>query len=313
MIVQKKDEHYRQLALDYKNRAKLKKCMAAIHLESDFDIIFWDKIFKHFFPQHTFDYVTYSKTMEGKKATGCTTCLKYHQLGCLSKDFFVCIDSDYRYLLQEKNIDIQHFIFQTYTYSLENHYCFPENINNVFKKLELTNDLFDFETFLKSYSHTLYDLFIYHLVSIAKDDNKFPFADFNTFLYIYIPNEGENEIIADLQNRIKDKLVYLKEDYADIDIEREKTNYQQLGLNDTNAYLYFRGHHIWEQVVLKIIKTVRKHLETMLFEKYSNEEKKTYYSEKRKSIEEFLMEDICFHKYTEINKIERDIKTFFLN
>jgi hypothetical protein len=314
MTIQKqKDEHYKQLALDYKNRAKLKKCKAAIHLESDFDVIFWDKIFKYFSPQHTFDYVTYSKTAEGKKATGCTVCLKYHQLGCLSKDFFICIDSDYRYLLQEKNIDINHFIFQTYTYSLENHYCYPQNINNVFKKLGLANNLFDFETFLETYSRTLYELFIYHLVSLAKDDNKFPAVAFNAFLNSHIPNRTENEIILELQNRINDKLIDLKKIYPDVNIENEKKKYQEAGLNNNNAYLYFRGHHVLEQVVLKIIKTVRKQLETTLLEKYPSREKKAYYSEKRKSIGEYLMEDLYFHQYPEINKIERDIKTFPLN
>jgi hypothetical protein len=35
---ERKNEHYKQLALDYKNRAELKKCKATIHLESDFDL-----------------------------------------------------------------------------------------------------------------------------------------------------------------------------------------------------------------------------------------------------------------------------------
>jgi hypothetical protein len=36
-------------------------------------------------------------------------------------------------------------------------------------------------------------------------------------------------------------------------------------------------------------------------------------NKKKKSIEEYLFEDILFNKYPEINKIEKDIKTFFLN
>jgi hypothetical protein len=46
MIVQKKNEHYRQLALDYKNRAKLKKCMAAIH-----DEYLMEEIYFHKYPE----------------------------------------------------------------------------------------------------------------------------------------------------------------------------------------------------------------------------------------------------------------------
>ncbi|GHT34486.1 hypothetical protein AGMMS49574_22030 [Bacteroidia bacterium] len=52
-----KDTYYKKLALDHRNGAKMKKCMAAIHLEADYDKVFWQNIFKHFFPGYAFHFI----------------------------------------------------------------------------------------------------------------------------------------------------------------------------------------------------------------------------------------------------------------
>jgi hypothetical protein len=295
-----KDNHYRQLALYYKNRAKLKKCVAAVHLEADFDKVFWCHVFRHFLPQYSFDYITYSRTPDKNKATGSQICLRYHHLGCLSKDFFVCIDSDYRWLLQEKNMDIDHFIFQTYTYSLENHYCYPQNINNTLKKLGINSKAIDLEVFLQEYSQTLYPLFICHLLSISKKDGLFEAHKFNEYIEIDVARLKKDDLIRNLQNRINGRLVKLKKNYTPEEMSQMEEKCRQLGLNDANAYFYFRGHHVFDQVVLKIMKAIRKKTKAGF-----------HFAPDAKIMKDCLVEDIYFDKYPEINKIKEDIKTFY--
>jgi hypothetical protein len=306
-----KDNHYRQLALYYKNRAKLKKCVAAVHLEADFDKVFWSKLFHYFLPQHPFDYITYSRTIDRSKATGSQTCLKYYYLGCLSKDFFICIDSDYRWLLQEKQMSVRHFIFQTYTYSLENHYCYPQNIDRAFQQLGLHNTRFDFDVFLRKYSQSLYPLFIYHLLSLDKKDGLFESPKFNKFIEIELINLREKELILHLRNKINRQLGKLEKIYAPAERSSMEEKCRRLGLNDANAYLYFRGHNVFDRVVLKIMKAVREKLDTNLSRRYSQSEKSDYFARRTKRMKECLVEDLCFHKYPEINKIEEDIRTFY--
>ncbi|MDR1866103.1 MAG: DUF4435 domain-containing protein [Bacteroidales bacterium] len=311
METDRRDTYYRQLALDFRNKAKINRCVAAVHLESDFDKVFWNGIFKHFVPEYAFDYVTYSRTIDNNRATGCSACLKYHRLGCLSDEFFVCIDSDYRYLLREEGIDVRHFIFQTYTYSLENHYCYPQNIAHAADKMGWNSRLFDFESFLKKYSQTLYELFIYHLISLSRNDGKFPPNVFRKYLNIDPVTPDARRMIAKLQSRVKSKLMDLKHLYPDVDLYEVKEHYRQAGLNEHNGYLYFRGHNVFEQVVLRIVRLIAGR-EKNRAARHGDGAKEPV-AGIRKSPVKYLLEDIHFDQYPEINKIKRDVKTFFQN
>ena len=87
---------------------------ACVHLEDEEDIFFWDTILQKC-DAGKYHYIPYSKSKEGYDTHGCEQCLKF--LPFLSDTFFICIDSDYRYLLQQPNIDAKHYVLQTYTYS----------------------------------------------------------------------------------------------------------------------------------------------------------------------------------------------------
>ncbi|MDR3194829.1 MAG: DUF4435 domain-containing protein [Tannerella sp.] len=317
MIAERKDAHYRELALYYRNRAKLRRRTAAVHLESDFDRIFWQHVFGHFLPSCRFDYITYSRTVKGNRATGCQTCLKYHRLGCLSKEFFICIDSDYRYLLQEKGMDTDHFIFQTYTYSLENHYCHPSNVERVFPELGLQNTLFDFTSFLKRYSRALYGLFLYHLHSLSRKDGRFlpGGADgFNACLRVACTSPDEDRIVADVQRRADRRLSELQRMYPEVRPEALKEKYGKLGVSAENAYLYFRGHHVLDQTVLRIMAGVRDRLDARRTRTLPGGEHEVRFARGREErMETCLLKEIPFGRYPEIIHIEKDINAFFFN
>jgi hypothetical protein len=306
-----KETYYRQLAIDLKNNQAIsKKYLATVLVEAEDDKIFWKKIFDHFLPNHPLNFIFEIKTPEEKMAQGCLNCLRFHELGCLSKEFFICIDSDYRRLLQEPDLDIEHFVFQTYTYSFENHFCYPRNINNTIGKLGLKNNLFDFESFLQKYSSALYELFICHILSLQKKDNVLNASDFNPFIGLNVCSLNEELLISELQNRVEIKLLELKSNYAQSEIEHLKNICRNLGLTEYNAYLYFRGHNVFDQLVVKIIKELVNKLEQNSSQTYTNEERQQYFSRERKTIGKYLEEDIHFDKYDEINKIKADAEKY---
>jgi hypothetical protein len=281
---EEKDRHYRQMALDYRNRAKLKGCTAAVHVEADDDKTFWSKVFEYYLPQYSFDYITHFRTPEGEeKSAGCQTCLKYYRLGCLSKDFFICIDSDYRRLLCEPDMDVAHFIFQTYTHSIENHYCFHKNLEHVFEKCAC--DKLHPHDFFKAYSQTLYDLFIYHLISVMKEDGLFDKRAFRSYIDPGISSLDATQIISGLRNSIQDKLKEMEDAYTKSEIRKMRSRCSKSGLTGENAYLYFRGHDIYSQVVGKILNQLKR--ETGI-----------------KDI--CIGKNICFDRYPEINRIKAD-------
>ncbi|GHT24341.1 hypothetical protein AGMMS4957_17190 [Bacteroidia bacterium] len=280
-------KYYKERALHYKNEAKLRKCCAAVHVESYDDKIFWSKVFEHYLPQYSFHYITYSRTPKGETAVGCTACLKYHEGGCLSKDFFICIDSDYRYLLREKDIDIEHFVFQTYTYSIENHYCFSLNIDDIFRHYGYNN--FNVYSFLKAYSKTLYDLFICHLISKSKDDRHFTLKDFQSFLVLDTDNLDGKQIISNLKHAISEPLVDKNSKYTKSEIRQMRRKCGKLGLTSNTAYRYLRGHNINDDVIGVLLKQ----LEAIVGQEGIS-----------------IGNNIYFDKYVEINRIKFDIKQY---
>ena len=308
-----KDDHYKAMALYYKNSARMYSCVAAVHVEASIDEIYWKKIFNHFLPDKKFYFISYSKTKEDNKATGSSICLKYKKLGCLSEDFLVCIDSDYRYLMQEKGININNYVFQTYTYSIENHWCFSKRINRIFEQSGLQNTLFDFEKFLKDYSETLYELFLYHLYSLSIRDDFFTIQEFVSFLNISRRSIDSKEILCKLREKIQPKLLEVKNYYSEISINTLEQEYYNLGLTKENAYLYFRGHNIFEKVVLPIANVIKEKLQEEQYTKrLSAKEKQAYYNKKKEeNFTSFFYENLYLENYPEINKIEKDIENYF--
>ena len=100
-----KEKYYYHAAKRFMMDAQLLRCRAAIHVEDKDDIVFWSTIFKHFRPNDRFHFIAGSRNEKGHETKGVTQCLKY--IKYLNPKFFICIDSDYRYLLQERNIDIK--------------------------------------------------------------------------------------------------------------------------------------------------------------------------------------------------------------
>ena len=120
-----KHAFYASAAKRFKAELKLRGATAAIHLENKNDEVFWGKVLHEAYPQGRFRFISASRSIGGNVTCGCTQCLQYRDF--LDKQFWIAIDSDYRYLQEEHDIDALHFILQTYTYSFENHFCYWRN------------------------------------------------------------------------------------------------------------------------------------------------------------------------------------------
>lgn len=124
-----KHAFYESAAKRFKAELRMRGGTAAIHLENKNDEVFWGKILHETYPQGKFRFISGSRSISGNMTSGCTQCLQYRDF--LDKHFWIAIDSDYRYLSEEPDIDAKHFILQTYTYSFENHFCYWKNCQRV--------------------------------------------------------------------------------------------------------------------------------------------------------------------------------------
>lgn len=107
----------------------------------------------------------------------------------LGRSLIACVDSDYDFLLQgatntSRKINRNRYIFQTYTYAIENYHCFAESLHEVCVQATLNDrSILDFNSYLKRYSEIVYPLFSERLVLsptgyLHLPDVRFPYLYF---------------------------------------------------------------------------------------------------------------------------------------
>jgi hypothetical protein len=311
-----REEHFKLLSIDFKGQAKLRRCDAAVHVEADQDQRFWDTIFHHFAPQRRLHFITHSRTWSGAQASGVTQALSF--VPYLSKEFFICIDSDYRYLMQEKDINIKNFIFQTYTYSIENHYCSAEGLDFVCERATgQQNGIFNFGFFLQRYSAIVFELFLWHIYSRSNFHLQFERWEFQDLIsirhngqYPDINNNGETELSI-LKQRVQHKLGYLNKDFPYADIESIRKRLNDIGVSTDNVYRFIRGHNLFDVVVSIGRKVCEKLLEHQKDQQNNDSHKINDLYANGHDFESHVKHNFSFGKYPEMIKIENDIYKFF--
>lgn len=222
--------------------------IASVHLEDDDDKAFWNAMLQSL---HTgqYKFITYSRSRKGNDTKGCEQCLKYRPY--LSKRFFICIDSDMRYLLQEPNLDADNYICQTYTYSWENHYCEASALKQRFEAQCPDKAVtFDFQFFLSILSKAVYKPLLLLLYCLKNQKSDFDLDMFSSCL----PKQCKRVELADNGKPLIERIAnnfkpYLNTPLAKtIDFDVEKNCYDALNVNEQNAYLHIRGHNLFDLV-----------------------------------------------------------------
>ena len=222
--------------------------VASVHLEDGDDKGFWNAMLQGRHPGHYY-FITHSRSPKGYDTKGCEQCLKYRPY--LSKRFFICIDSDMRYLLQEPDIDSTHFVCQTYTYSWENHYCEASALQQRFEKqCPDKSATFDFTIFLTELSRALYKPLLLLLYCLKNDKPDFNLRMFSACL----PNQCKRVELADNGKLLVERITknfeqHLNSQFAkSIDFDAEDRYCNALNVNEQNAYLHVRGHNVFDLV-----------------------------------------------------------------
>ena len=235
-------------ARHYNNLPLIKRDIrSVVHLEDAEDEPFWDTILQRARPGK-YHYVPYSKSEKGKYTTGCDQCLKFRPY--LSSRFFICIDSDFRYLLGEPNLDAAHYVIQTYTYSWENHYC----QDNTLQSSVVANAAglgFNFSVFYNNLSHALFEPLLLLLYCKRTGNNLLTEQTFRQILRKQCTSaEAQNNGAGYVQNIVQNYAPYLAGAATiGFDVDVETANYAVKGLNKGNAYLHVRGHNIYDLTI----------------------------------------------------------------
>ncbi len=300
-----KRDYFSTAAARFAMDAKMLRCRASVHVENKDDILFWERVLRHYIPKDKFHFISGSRNEFGHETCGVTQCLKYKPY--LSPSFVICIDSDYRHLQGEAKIDAKHFVIQTYTYSFENHLCFAHNLTTVCKRLtNLENCYFNFALFWRCYSNILYDLFVWHLYLLDCDEGEFLQNDFNRYLSLK-PYGGAKraatepeEILSELGESVAVRVAELERTHPDADIDAFREKLWKRGLTEDNVYLLVRGHNIYDltiplcrEVCRRMLRAARRPLHVL------------------DNLEHVMMETIYFDGYPEMDAVAADLEAIF--
>lgn len=290
-----------------------------VYVENEADIPFWYGIFDRYAPNLDLKFSFPSQKLDrGKKEV-----LKL-QAG---EYLLLCVDSDYDYLLQDatevsKRINHDPYIFQTYTYSVENYKCYAKSLREVCVSSSLNDrQIFDLVGFIKLYSNIIYELFLYSYEFEKPGYKSFTRDDFSEVIKILEKvniNEQGKQAIDALVNSVNDQLMVLKTNNPDISINSIAQKLEVLGVNKDNTYLFVKGHVIYDNVVLTFLKPLYRLLEYEKFQEFkaSNSDKTILtkkikeYNKQKTSIEDVLKLNTNYHSCFLMKKIERDIKIY---
>lgn len=187
-----------------------------------------------------------------------------NQLGNqLGENMIACVDSDYDYLLQGCTNTSRYmlkcpYVMQTYAYAIENYHCYAEGLHDVCVMATLNDHkLVDFPEFMKQYSQIAYPLFIWsiwfyrhHILS------EFSLMDFCSYVKLDHVNTYHPEwSLEAMERKVKRKLRDLEHKHRNAipEIESMKTELKELGVHPNNTYMFIQGHHIMDNVVMRLL------------------------------------------------------------
>ncbi|MBP5646662.1 MAG: DUF4435 domain-containing protein [Bacteroidaceae bacterium] len=199
---------------------------------------------------------------KGKKSA-LRSCIEHRNLG---KYMIACVDSDYDWLLQgatnaSKEILSNPYVIQTYTYAIENYQCYSGSLHNICVQCTLNDRrIVDFEAFMEMYSIAVYPLFVWNIWFYRKRlHNLFSMQDLNVDIRLKTVDikHPQNAIIA-TSDRVRRKINSLAASHPDAiaEVEAISKELSGLGVREKETYLYLQGHHLVENVILKLLTPV---------------------------------------------------------
>ena len=235
------------------------------YVESYDDIAFWRTLLEEFENEERYFQVmlpSATSLAKGKKMVLMNT-LNTAELG---KSLIACVDSDYDFLIQEttatsRKINRNRYIFQTYAYAIENYHCYADSLHEVCVQATLNDrHLIDFNAFMERYSQIAYPLFLWSVYFYRQHDtHSFPMYDFNACIRLHdVSLRHPERSLEMMQKEVTRQLNRLKSRYsrARSKVEELGEELKKFGVTPETTYLYIQGHHIMNNVVMKLLTPV---------------------------------------------------------
>ena len=238
------------------------------YVESYDDISFWRSVLDDYEnDRYHFEVMLPARTSltKGKKQA------MMNMLGkAYGKNMIACVDSDYDYLLQgttntSRKIIESPYILHTYAYAIENYRCYADSLKQVCVLSTLNDkEVLDFNEFMRLYSQICYPLFVWNILLYRKQDTRSmsmqKFCETVRLTSFSIGNPAYS--LQQLSDRVNHNVELLEKKFPGLIEEhaRLKEEFTGLGIKPEETYFYIQGHHIMDNVVLRMLVPVCRHL-----------------------------------------------------
>lgn len=244
-----------------------------VYVEGYNDVAFWRTIFNQYEYENPHLHFEISVPSRDDLAKG-----KKVLMGMVENcgpNLILCMDSDFDYLFGDKTpqsrmVNRSEYIFQTYTYSIENYSCYPPSLRSICVKATKNDTyIFDFVVFMDRYSQIIYPLFLWYAYSaLHRKESAFTLHEFRNAVkinYLVIGDNGR-ETLEWLLRQTDKKIKQLEKKYPQWigKVAEFGQEILPLGVNPHNVFFFMHGHTLQDYVVTVIVKKVCDELREMM-------------------------------------------------
>lgn len=231
-------------------------------VEDTIDRDFWGDLLGELCPEKDFHFDPYH-TILNEDGSSERTGKGKSQIIKASADFKAwhigCVDSDYDWILSDytdavKTISGNKYLLQTYAYSIENLMCLSCTLEDFCRENTEEATEFDFDDYLTRLSKAVYPLLVWSTYLCSKGNQDFTPTSWREVL---INTEKEPEAsLAIIEAKAKAKIEEFDKKYADKIIDKEDFEFQTVcmkNITEDDAYLYVRGHELFDQILNSVL------------------------------------------------------------
>lgn len=285
-----------------------------VEIENSMDKGFWQDILKEQCPSKDFHFNPYHTVLNegdtGNRIEGKTRIME--MAGQMNDWHIGCIDSDYDWILSDycdkgKTINDNKYLLQTYAYSFENLLCLSSALNDFCQETTEECTDVDFNDYVQKVSATIYPLLIWSLYLYSKGNQDFTPTAWHDILISTLKHPQTS--LKFIDERVKIWLNELNEKYAseiaDKDCMKEHLS-RTKSITEENAYLFVRGHELFDHLVYSILKPIIESLRIQHYDRIKesdmDKEARTIalkdYSNKQKSVKDLLYKNYRYKGQT---------------
>lgn len=256
-------ENLSSLYIGAANSLKPKRARRKIvaYVESYDDISFWRSLLSDY--EDDSRYFEVMLPSQSSLAKGKKTVLMNHLGKQLGENMIACVDSDYDYLLQgctqtSRYINESPYVLQTYAYAIENYHCYADGLHEVCVMATLNDHmLIDFPAFMQVYSEIAYPLFIWSVWFYRRHNlSEFSLLDFCSYVKLdQVSTRHPETSLQVMAKKVSRKLRDLERRHPNAlhEIEDMKQEFKALGVYPENTYMFIQGHHIMDNVIMRLL------------------------------------------------------------